>query len=120
MPIPISSHPNSLAWSQLRLSDDTPAVLYGFLTLDETNSKLLDHRVVQREKSANPTGGPSEYLSDMETRHVTNKDIDAVAMTEMRAVIVRSGQQLFELDLKNEDWSVRVEIIPISAEEEEQ
>ncbi|KAL6853101.1 hypothetical protein ACO1O0_007654 [Amphichorda felina] len=109
-PIPIVSHPTYLEWSRLRPGNGSSPTLDGFLALENYKSSLLYHRLIPRVPDPEPTGGTTVYYSDVETQEVIDREIDAIAVTDERALFARSGTKIFEFRLRDEEWEIWREV----------
>lgn len=117
-PIPIVSHPTYLEWSRLRPGNGSSPTLDGFLVLENYKSSLLYHRLIPRVPDPEPTGGTTVYHSDVETQEVIDREIDAIAVTERRALFARSGAKIFEFRLRDEEWEIWREVDTVMSEKE--
>jgi hypothetical protein len=126
-PVPIHSHPTWLSWSRSpRSPNGTPPILHGFLTLegggsDDADSKFLDHRVRLDARVRHPSDTTTVYYGDMETHKVlVGREVQAMAITDRRALFVRSGTRLFELGLNSDDeeWEILGEVDTTLSEED--
>lgn len=85
-------------------------MVYGFLALEGEQSAASDYRYVPSVPEPSPTGGVTVYHSDMEAYEVTVEKAQAMAMTDERALFVRSGDALLELGLQNGEWALVREV----------
>ncbi|VUC23828.1 unnamed protein product [Clonostachys rosea] len=114
-PVEISSHPTKLAWTLVRPGNDSPPIIHGFLSLGSEGTTVDDHRLVEegrdwRRTAAETTTSATEARSTMVSYKVEEADIEAMAMTDERTLLVRAGTRLFEFSFVNGAWQDRREI----------
>ena len=85
-------------------------MVYGFVTMEGKQSAASDYRYVPSVPEPSPTGGVTVYHSDMKAYDVTAEKVQAMAMTDERALFVRSGDALLELGLENGEWALVREV----------
>ncbi|CAH0055161.1 unnamed protein product [Clonostachys solani] len=114
-PVEISNHPTQLTWTLLHPSTDVPPTIHGFLTLGAEGSTIDDHRLVEefddsKRAEAETTTSATEARSTMVSYEVEEADIEAMAMTDERTLLVRAGTRLFEFSFVDGGWQDRREI----------
>jgi hypothetical protein len=123
-PIEISSHPTQLAWTLVGPGADVPPTIHGFLTLSAEGSAIDDHRLVEgfddsKRAEAATTTLATEARSTMVSYKVEEAEIEAMAMTDERTLLVRAGTRLFEFSFVDGGWQDRREIETVLSAEED-
>ncbi|CAG9941669.1 unnamed protein product [Clonostachys rosea f. rosea IK726] len=123
-PIEISSHPTQLAWTLVGPGADVPPIIHGFLTLSAEGSAIDDHRLVEgfddsKRAEAATTTLATEARSTMVSYKVEEAEIEAMAMTDERTLLVRAGTRLFEFSFVDGGWQDRREIETVLSAEED-